>query len=96
VPNAALRFTPPQKPQKEDPGSNNLLFKILPHPPRPEPTPHEEANLKSKDQRVWVLREGQLTPVAFTKGLSDGKMTEVAGGAIEAGMEVVTDMATAK
>jgi HlyD family secretion protein len=96
IPNAALRFTPPQTQPKEKSGGGSLLFSILPHPPRPESAPREEPNAKSKDQQVWVLREGQLTAIPITKGLSDGKMTEVTSGALEPGMELVTDIATAK
>jgi HlyD family secretion protein len=96
IPNAALRFTPPQTQAKGNSGGESLLFKILPRPPRPESTPREDTNTKSKDQQVWTVRDGQLTAIPITKGLSDGKMTEVIGGALEPGMELVTDMATAK
>jgi len=96
IPNAALRFTPPQTQTKEKSGGGSLLFSILPHPPGQDSTPREDTNAKSKDQQVWILRDGQLTAIPITKGLSDGKMTEVASGALETGMEVVTDTATAK
>jgi HlyD family secretion protein len=96
VPNAALRFTPPQTQSKDKSGGSSLLFSILPHPPRPESTPREDANAKNKEQQVWTLRNGQLTSIAITKGLSDGKMTEVTSGDLEPGLELVTNMVTAK
>ena len=96
IPNAALRFTPPQTQPKDKSGGGSLLFSILPHPPRPDSTPREDPNAKNKDQQVWILRDGQLTAIPITKGLTDGKMTEVTNGALEAGMELVTDMGTAK
>ena len=96
IPNAALRFTPPQTQTKEKSGGESLLFSILPHPPGPESTPREDTNAKNKDQQVWTLRDGQLTGIAITKGLSDGKMTEVTKGELEPGMELVTSTATAK
>jgi HlyD family secretion protein len=96
IPNAALRFTPPQTQAKEKSGGSSLLFSILPHPPAPESTPREDTNAKKKDQQVWTLQDGQLTGIDITKGLSDGKMTEVTGGALEAGTELVTDMTVAK
>jgi hypothetical protein len=34
---------------------------------------------------VWVLRNGEPTPVKVVIGLSDGKRTEVRGGEIQAG-----------
>ncbi len=96
IPNAALRFTPPQTQQKGKSGGGSLLFSILPHPPQSESTPREDANAKNKDQQVWTLRDAQLTAIPITKGLTDGKMTEVTKGALEPGMELVTSMATAK
>ena len=92
VPNTALRFMPPQTHTQETSSSaGGLLSSILPHPPPPQSTPRETVGLRTKDQHVWVLREGQLTMVPITKGLSDGRMTEVTGGALEEGMDVVTD-----
>lgn len=96
IPNVALRFTPPKTETQEKSGGGSVLSAIMPHPPRMESTPREETNEKSKDQRVWVLREGQLTAIPITKGLSDGKMTEVTGGELEVGTELVTDTVTGK
>lgn len=96
IPNAALRFTPPQTEAEEESGGRGILSAILPHPPAQESTPREDANGKSKDQQVWVLREGRLTAVSITKGLSDGKMTEVTSGAFEPGTALVTDIAASK
>ena len=107
VPNAALRFTPPQTQPKKASGGGSLLFSILPHPPRPESTPREDSNTKNKDQQVWTLRpgnanlptgsrDGQLAAIPITKGMTDGKFTEVTSGALEPGMELVTNMVTAK
>ena len=97
VPNAALRFIPPQTQTADTSGSRGggLLFSILPRPPRPALTPRDTTNLRNKDQHVWTLRNGQVEAIAITKGLSDGKMTEVVGGALEEGMEVLTDTITA-
>lgn len=96
IPNAALRFIPPVTKEKGKEGGGNLLFSILPHPPRPDSTPRQEVNTKGKDQVVWVLRDGQLTSIPITKGLTDGKMTEVTSGALEPGVEVVTGSTTVK
>jgi len=96
IPNAALRFTPPKAQTEEKPRGGGILSAILPHPPAQTSTPREDANGKGKDQQVWILRDGQLTAVSITKGLSDGKMTEVTGGELEPGMELVTDMTTGK
>ena len=94
VPNAALRFVPPEAPQETASGGGSLMSSLLPHPPRRDSNAHEETNGKGKDQKVWTLRDGQLTAIAVTKGTSDGLMTEVTGGELEAGTELVTDTET--
>jgi len=91
VPNAALRFAPPKEKSEQESGGM-LLSKILPRPPRPESTPRGNPGANSKEQQVWTLKNGQLAPVTITKGLSDGKMTEVISGDVEPGMELVTDI----
>ena len=96
VPNAALRFVPPKPKVQGKAGGGSVLSSILPHPPAQTSTPREEVNLKGKDQQVYVMRGGQLTAIPVSKGLSDGKMTEVTGGELREGMELVTDMADAK
>ena len=45
-------------------------------------------------RQVWVLRDGAAVPVAVTPGISDGRMTEITGGELQAGMEVITDQKT--
>ena len=96
IPNAALRFTPPKTETEEKSGGGSILSSILPHPPSNASTPREETNGKKKDQQVWTLRDGQLTAIPITKGLSDGRMTEVTSGELQPEMELVTDMATTK
>ncbi len=97
IPNAALRFAPPKSEAAGEPtGGGGLLSAILPRPPRAESTPRDNTNNKSGEQTAWILRNGQPTPVAITKGVTDGTVTEVTGGAVEPGTELVTDMITAK
>jgi HlyD family secretion protein len=92
IPNAALRFTPPQTQNEESGGS--LLSKILPHPPRPKSTPRDDTKSQKKDQQVWVVREGQPKAIAITKGLTDSKWTEVTSGELQPDTELITDMVT--
>ena len=49
-----------------------------------------------REQKVFVLRNGQLNPVEITKGLTDGVQTEVVTGTLEPGMALVTDALMAK
>jgi len=87
VPNEALRFAPPMPESAEREG---LLRSILPHPPRGRGS---AANgLDGRIRRVWVLADGEPSAIEVETGLSDGEMTEIVGGDIEPGMEVVTDL----
>ncbi|MEW5788733.1 MAG: efflux RND transporter periplasmic adaptor subunit [Pseudomonadota bacterium] len=88
VPNAALRFTPPETAAAKP--SGGLLSALLPRPPA---SPEKKAGTVKAEgtQRVWVLRDGQPVPVDFQAGLSDGSLTQVLGGELKAGMAVITD-----
>jgi HlyD family secretion protein len=90
APNLALRFSPPV-PEATVETSGSLISRLFPRPPRPS-RPRDTGDAKSAQQRVWVLRAGQLLAVPVTTGSSDGAMTEITGGEIAVGTEVVTDM----
>jgi HlyD family secretion protein len=95
VPSAAIRFIPTAKTSPGATQSRGLVGMLLPRPPGLNEKKVEEPDTKNKEQRVWTLRNGQITPVSFTKGLSDGNQTEVVSGQVEAGMELVTDEVSA-
>lgn len=90
APNAALRFSPVAKPAAKK--SGGLLNAMLPRPPRPPSRPATSPPAKGSAQRVWVLREGRPTAVPVTVGPTDGRMTEVTGGELREGMQVITEM----
>lgn len=96
VPNAALRFTPPQPRRTDSSGGRSLIGRLLPRPPAPTPKPTENATGKGAQPRVWTLRNGEPEAVAITTGATDGVMTEVTGGALEPGMSVITDTITSQ
>jgi HlyD family secretion protein len=87
VPNEALRYSPPA-PEAEAQG-RGILGAILPGPPRSM----TERRQRDGDtgRRVWVLTNGAPVAVAVTTGLSDGRRTEIVGGALEAGQAVILD-----
>lgn len=92
VPNAALRFVPSSQPQAPAPtGGGGLVGRLLPRPQRGAATPAERAGVEGKQQRVWVLREGQPVAATITVGDTDGRMTEVIGGDIQPGVAVIVD-----
>jgi HlyD family secretion protein len=68
------------------------LSKLIPRPPQPAPSAREEAQSGSKQQRVWIVRNGKLDPIPVTTGTTDGVMTEVTAGNVEPGMALVVDI----
>jgi HlyD family secretion protein len=85
VPNAALRFTPPQTTES----SGGLLSSLIPRPPAtPKPGP---TNADKQHQRVWMVKDQQLTPIEIAVGMTDGRSTQIISGDMKAGMSVVTD-----
>lgn len=70
VPNAALRFTPPQ-------------------------AKAGEASTRA-DRRVWILKDKEPKSVSIKTGASDGQVTEVLGGELREGTEVLTDVVEKK
>jgi HlyD family secretion protein len=93
VPNLALRFSPPA-PEETARTSGSLISRLFPRPP-PASRPRDTEDAKSKRQRIWVLRDGQLFAVPVTAGSTDGVMTEITSGEIKVGTETVTDMISA-
>ena len=92
IPSAALRFTPPV--QEEKKSSTSLVGSILPRPPSSENKQIGDGANK-KQQRVWMLKNGQLSAVSITIGSANGGMTEVAAGDIQPGMAVAVDTISA-
>jgi HlyD family secretion protein len=42
-------------------------------------------------QTIWVLRSGTAVPMQVRVGATDGRVTEIIGGGLEAGMPVITE-----
>lgn len=89
VPNEALRFTP------SDEGApttgRGLVGSLIPAPPPQRKTRTPAASDESGARTVWILRDGAPAPVGITTGSTDGRRTEVTGGALAAGDLVITD-----
>ncbi|MEW6367122.1 MAG: efflux RND transporter periplasmic adaptor subunit [Acidobacteriota bacterium] len=88
VPNASLRFTPPEEAAGRSKRSGSLVSNLLPRPPGAVSKP---ANDKSGAQKVWVLRDGQPVAVPVTVGCTDGRLTEITGGELRPGMMTITE-----
>jgi HlyD family secretion protein len=87
VPNMALRYAPPAS-QTQPRGT--LLDRLMPGPPRryQRPSPQEETG---RDRTVWVLDAGRPSRVRIETGASDGKRTQVRGGTLEPGAQLIVD-----
>lgn len=89
VPNAALRFTPPETDVTQKKKGGNVLSALLPRPPSQAPKVKSTAG--NVTPRVWVLRDGRPEAVEVRTGATNGKMTEIKGGALKAGVQVITE-----
>lgn len=91
VPNAALRFNPTNadaQPQRQR-GIANLL---MPRPPAPvRRTPIQ----RGETPHVWILKDDAPERVDVKTGATDGKFTEISGGGLTAGSQVITEAAVA-
>jgi len=86
VPNTALRFTPVNGQAQ----GGGVLAMMMPRPPA-SARKTARADSKAGAKKVWVLRQGQPVAVAVEAGISDGRMTEVVGGELKEGDQVITD-----
>ncbi len=90
IPNAALRFAPPEEPKAEA-SSGSLIDKILPHPPRPAAKTKTEKTTDKKQPVVWTVKDGRLVSLPIETGSTDGTLTEVLAGDVQPGTPLVTD-----
>ncbi len=105
VPNAALRFVPPQATSTVGgAGTSNknssFLSKLMPRAPVSETKKRTNTNATGAavtattadgTQKIWVLDNNQPVAVSVKTGLSDGKMTEIVSGDLKEGMPVITE-----
>jgi len=91
LPNAALRFAPPEKEKENDSGGRGLMGVLIPRRRHPPSTSKEDSNTHKNQQRVWTLRNGQLTAIPITTGSTNGIMSEVVSGDVQPGMALVVD-----
>lgn len=98
VPNTALRFTPTLADANATEKSS-IASSLLPRMPRSN-TRKSAADTAStaSAKQVWVLPKdgsGNAVAVAVKPGISDGHMTEIIGGDLQLGMEVISDQKVA-
>lgn len=86
VPNAALRFNPPKRPDQRRSGGG-LVSMLLPRPPQSQ----KPTRVAEQGARVWLLRDGTPASVSIETGASDGIWTQLVSGPLDAGTEVLVD-----
>ena len=87
VPNAALRFAPPDATESAAQGS--LVSRLLPRPPQPKKKAAQAPG--NGAPQVWVLRDGQPVALPVRTGVSNGRHTEIIGGELQPGMAVIVE-----
>jgi HlyD family secretion protein len=99
VPNSALRFSPATAGDAARPAASGggIVASLV-----PQRLPRGNARRSAADgastataRQVWVLRDGVAVAVKVTPGISDGRMTEITGGELQVGMQVITDQKSA-
>ncbi len=95
VPNTALRFTPTAADTTSAAAKTGIVSSLMPRAPKSnsKKSAADESSTAGARQ-VWVLRDGKAVAVAVTPGISDGRMTEITGGELIAGMPVIIDQKT--
>ena len=88
VPNTALRYVPVAATAVAKKG---IASGLVLGPPRGERRSAASGASTAGARQVYVLREGLPVAVPVTPGISDGHMTEITGGELRAGMQVITD-----
>lgn len=91
VPNSALRFAPAVAGAGKPAPGGGIVSSLVPRMPGRTRGSAAAGASTATARQVWVLREGVAVPVAVMPGISDGRMTEITGGELKAGMEVIVD-----
>lgn len=92
VPNAALRFTPPETDKLETRRGGGILMRLFPRPPRSGEKKREAAGNGKTKHRVWMLKGERPKSVPVTTGMTDGTRSQITGGEIRPGMALVVDV----
>jgi len=93
VPNAALRFNPESAGAAASAGGG-IVSRLLPRLPA-QGQRRAGVNKAGVASQLWVLQDGKPVAVSVTPGASDGRVTEVSGDRLQAGMAVIVDQTRA-
>lgn len=92
VPNTALRFTPaPAAAAAPKAADGGLVASLMPRGPARSARRPAASSAGAAARRVWVLLDGAAVARNVITGVSDGRMSEIVAGDVQAGMQVITD-----
>jgi len=100
VPNTALRFVPPRAAgnggtSRSQGGS--ILSRLFPRPRHgSQDQKRSTVNNETGSQRVWTVRGGKAVPLPVVTGATNGTLTEITGGDLQVGQELVVDTIAAR
>ena len=98
VPNTALRFTPSSAASAAPTAGKGIASSLIPRMPSSNTRKSAAAGASTAGaKQVWVLPAGDgavPVAVAVTAGISDGRLTEITGGDLSVGMQVITNQKT--
>ena len=89
VPNAALRFSPDPGAAASKQSGTSVMGALMPRPPRQPP--RQRGREPGAQARVWVLEGGAPVRVDVSTGATNGRVTEITGGALAEGTPVITE-----
>ncbi|MGD8926026.1 MAG: efflux RND transporter periplasmic adaptor subunit [Thioalkalispiraceae bacterium] len=90
VPNVALRFVPPKTNQAKSTGGS-LFSRLFPRPHGNQP---KTRTTTKESKQVWILENGQAVAVPVKVGATDGQMTQILAGDLQAGQAVIVDVSS--
>jgi HlyD family secretion protein len=96
VPNAALRFTPPNEATTASRDSGGLVGMLLPRPRFRDRSNGTEEQPRGTPRRVWTLRDGVPVAIPVTIGSSDGMRTVVTSGDLSPGLPLLIDVVASR
>jgi HlyD family secretion protein len=91
VPRSALNFSPTAASAKAASGSKGVVSMLIPRPPSSGTRSAKADTRNGGTRQIWVLVDGQPKAVDVQLGLSNGRLTEVSGPGLQAGMAVITE-----
>lgn len=92
VPNAALRFSPPDQAEATEGQGRGGVTSLIRMPRMPGgPRRPAEAPAPRSEGRVWVLEQGKPVARVVTIGATDGAVSQLLSGELEPGTPVIVD-----